>query len=97
MAELAIFGRFHARAGQEGAVEAAVREVIVPTSAEAGCLTVNAFRSLRDPLFFFIHSRWRGEAAFERHVQEPHTVRFVERITPLIDHELDVQRTTLIG
>ena len=97
MAELAIFGRFHARAGQEGAVEAAIREVIVPTSGEAGCVAVNAYRSSRDPRLFYIHSRWRDEAAFERHAQEPHTVRFVARITRLIDHELDVARTTLIG
>ena len=94
--ELAIFGRFHARAGDEDAVEAAIREVIVPTSGEAGCVAVNAYRSMRDERFFFIHSRWVDEAAFERHAAEPHTRCFIARVTPLIDHPLDVQRTHLI-
>jgi quinol monooxygenase YgiN len=95
--ELVIFGRFHARLGQEEAVAAAIREVIVPTSGEAGCVAVNAYRSVRDPRLFYIHSRWRDEAAFDRHAEEPHTVRFLDRVKPLIDHELDVARTTLIG
>jgi quinol monooxygenase YgiN len=95
--ELVIFGRFHARPGQEDAVAAAIGEVIVPTRGEAGCLGVNAYRSVRDPRLFYINSRWRDEAAFELHVQEPHTMRFVAHVTPLIDHELDVARTTLIG
>jgi quinol monooxygenase YgiN len=95
--ELVIFGRFHARPGQEEAVAAAIREVIVPTSGEPACIGVHAFRSIRDPLLFYIHSRWVDEAGFERHVEAPHTVRFVEHIKPLLDHELEVARTTLIG
>jgi quinol monooxygenase YgiN len=95
--ELAIFARFYARAGQEAAVAAAIRDVIVPTAREAECLSINAFRSVRDPRLFFIHSRWRDEAAFELHAREPHTMRFIERVTPLIDHELDIARTAQIG
>jgi quinol monooxygenase YgiN len=95
--ELTNFGRFHARLGQEDAVGAAIREVIVPTSGEAGCVAVNAYRSVRDPRLFYIHSRWRDEAAFDRHAAELHTVRFLDQVKPLIDHELDVARTTLIG
>jgi quinol monooxygenase YgiN len=95
--ELAIFARFHARPGQEEAVGAAIGEVIAPTRGEAGCLGIHAYRSIRDPRLHYIHSRWRDEAAFELHVQEPHTVRFIARVAPLLDHELDVARTTLIG
>jgi quinol monooxygenase YgiN len=95
--ELVIFARFRARAGEEAAVEAAIREVIVPSSAEAGCVAINAYRSARDERLFFIHSRWVDEAAFERHAAEPHTRLFIARVTALIDHPLDVQRATLIG
>jgi len=95
--ELVIFGRFHARIGQEEAVAAAIREVIAPTRGEAGCLGIHAYRSIRDPRLFYINSSWGDEAAFELHAREPHTVRFIERVTSLIDHELDVARTTLIG
>jgi quinol monooxygenase YgiN len=95
--ELVIFGRFHARAGQEEAVAAAIGEVIAPTRAEPGCLGINAYRSVRDPRLFYINSRWRDEAAFELHAAEAHTIRFIARVARLIDHELDVARTTVIG
>jgi len=94
--ELVIFARFRARAGEEAAVGAAIREVIVPSSGEAGCVAINAYRSTGDERLFFIHSRWIDEAAFERHAEEPHTRRFIARVTALIDHPLDVQRTSLI-
>jgi quinol monooxygenase YgiN len=42
---------------------------------------------------FFIHSRWKDEVAFEIHAELPHTLRFIERVQPLIDHKLDVNRT----
>ena len=95
--ELVIFGRFHARSGEEEAVAAAIGEVIAPTRGEAGCLGINACRSIRDPRLFYINSRWRDEAAFELHVAQAHTMRFIARVTRLIDHELDVARTTVIG
>ena len=97
MSELFVFARFHARAGQETAVAEALREVVAPTRAEPGCLGIEAFRSTRDARLFYIHSRWVDEAAFDHHAALPHTVRFIERVTSLVDHALDVQRTEPIG
>ncbi len=75
--ELVIFARFHARDGQEAAVEAAVREVTSITGTlEPGCLAIAPYRSMRDPKLFFIHSRWVDETAFDLHATLPHTVRF---------------------
>ena len=91
--ELFIFARFHARPGQEDAVESALRETVAPSREEPGCLSIHAFRSVRDRRLFYIHSRWKDEAAFEVHAGLPHTVRFIERVAPLIDHPLDVNRT----
>jgi quinol monooxygenase YgiN len=95
--ELYIFGRFHARAGDEAGVADAINDVLLPTRAEAGCLNIHAFRSIRDTRLFFIQSRWISEEAFEIHATLPHTVRFIERVEPLIDHPLDVSRTELLG
>jgi len=94
--ELFIFARFHACAGQEHAVEAALHEVAGPSRDEPGCLGLHVFRSTRDPRLFYIHSRWKDEAAFEIHAGLPHTVRFIAKVEPLIDHPLDVTRTTMI-
>jgi quinol monooxygenase YgiN len=95
--EVVIFARFHARPGQEAAVADALLGVIAPTRQEPGCLSVHAFRSIRDPQLFYIHSRWTDEAAFELHAVLPHTVRFLECVETLIDHALDVARTRQVG
>jgi len=95
--ELFIFARFHARPGNESVVEKALRDVIGPSSAEPGCSSIAAFRSTRDPQLFYIHSRWKDEAAFEIHASLPHTVRFIERVQTLIDHPLDIARTEMIA
>lgn len=55
--ELFIFARFHARDGQQGAVAAALREEIPQARAEPGCIAIDAYRSIRDPRLFFVHSR----------------------------------------
>jgi quinol monooxygenase YgiN len=95
--ELFIFARFHARPGNEGAVADALLDVVAPSRQEPGCLSIHAFRSIRDPELFYIHSRWTDEAAFEHHAGLPHTVRFLERVELLIDHSLDVTRAERIG
>ena len=95
--ELFIFGRFHARPGDERAVEKALRNVVAPSRQEAGCLSIHAFRSARDPRLFYIHSRWVDEAAFDIHAGLPHTVRFIEQVQRLIDHPLDVTRANLLS
>lgn len=92
--EIFIFARFHAREGKEEAVAEAMRDMRAPVRAEAGCLGIEYYRSTRDPRLFYVHSRWVDEAAFELHASLPHTVRFIERIEPLIDHPLDVTRAT---
>jgi quinol monooxygenase YgiN len=93
---MVIFGRFHARAGEESAVEEAIRDVVGRTRAEAGCLGIQAFRSIRDGRLFYIHSRWVDETTFDHHAGLPHTVRFIERVQALIDHPLDVTRARSI-
>ena len=95
--ELFIFARFHARSGNEDAVAQALLEVVAPSREEPGCVGIDAFRSIRDPRLLYIHSRWKDEEAFELHAGLPHTVRFLERVEPLIDHALDVTRAERMG
>jgi quinol monooxygenase YgiN len=91
--ELAIFARFHALEGREAALEAAIAEVVPQSRAEPGCRAIAAYRSTREARLFWIHSTWVNEAAFEKHAELPHTVRFIERVQTLIDHPLDVTRS----
>jgi quinol monooxygenase YgiN len=90
--ELDTIVRFHAKEGREDAVAEVMREASAPVRAESGCVFIGYYRSTRDPRLFYIHSRWKDEAAFEVHAELTHTVRFIERMEPLIDHELKVER-----
>jgi quinol monooxygenase YgiN len=90
--EMFFFSRFHARPGNERAVEEALLDVLAPSRQEPGCLSIDAFRSIHDPRLFYIHSSWKGEAAFDVHAGLAHTVEFIERVEPLIDHPLDFTR-----
>ncbi len=92
-----VFVRLHAREGEESAVEQALREVTGPSRQEDGCLSFHTFRSMRDPRLFFIHSHWVDGAAFQKHAELPHTVRFLKRVDALLDQPRDVTRTEMIG
>ena len=94
--ELDTIVRFLAKAGREDEVAEVMREASEAVRAEPGCVYIAYFRSTRDLRLFFIHSRWKDEAAFEVHAELPHTLRFLERIEPLLDHELKVERTVEI-
>jgi len=95
--EMFFFGRFHARAGNEQAVGDALLDVLGPSRQEPGCLGIHAFRAIHDPRLFYIHSRGKDEAAFDVHAGLAHTVEFIERVEPLIDHPLDLTRAEKIG
>jgi len=95
--ELVIFARFHAREGAEAALAATLRDAVLRTRAEPGCLAIGAYRSPHDPRLFFIHSRWVDEAAFQAHADLPATMRFAEQAQALIDHALDVARAHAIA
>jgi quinol monooxygenase YgiN len=48
---------------------------------------------VRDRDEFYIHSRWQDMAAFERHAELPHTIRFLASVEPLLDCPLKVSLT----
>jgi quinol monooxygenase YgiN len=92
--EFCVFTRCHAGEGLRDSVAATIQEVLIPTRQEPGCLKIDAFGSTGDQRLFYIHSRWEDEAAFDHHLQLPHTKRFLDAIQASIDQPMDVVRTT---
>jgi quinol monooxygenase YgiN len=92
-----VFVKLHAREGEEQAVEEALREVLVPSRAESGCLSFHLFRSVRDPRLFYIHSRWADSESFAKHADLPHTVLFLKKVDALLDVPREVSRTEIIA
>jgi quinol monooxygenase YgiN len=89
--------RFEPRPGREAAFREELLRIIGPSRAEAGCLALRVFESLREPPIFAIHSEWADEAAFELHAQLPHTVRFVEAAEKLLVDPVHGLRSREIG
>ncbi|MGH6888936.1 MAG: putative quinol monooxygenase [Rhizomicrobium sp.] len=94
--DLCVFVRFQAREGGEEQLLQAFHEMLPPVRAEAGCASINVFRATRVAGLFYLHSRWRDEAAFDLHAQMPHTLRFIERAQQLITHDLVVTRSRMV-
>jgi quinol monooxygenase YgiN len=80
--------RFEPRPGKDAAFRDELRRVVESSCQEAGCLRMEAFESLREPVGFAIHSEWVDEAAFELHSGLPHTVRFVLAVEELLTHPI---------
>lgn len=53
----------------------ALRQMLVPTRAEDGCLQYELNRDLDNPARLMLIERWRDEAALELHTATPHMAR----------------------
>lgn len=95
--ELFVFARFHAAEGKEEELARLLRDQVPLVRGEPGCLMIEACGSVRDARLFFIHSRWKDEAAFDVHAEIPNTTGFIARAEALIDHPFDVSRTARIA
>jgi quinol monooxygenase YgiN len=91
------FVRFEPRLGKETEFHEEMLRVIQITQTEADCLAIHAFESLREPFTFGIYAEWVDEAAFERHAQLPHTVRFIRAAENLLTHSVQGLRMQRIG
>jgi len=90
--ELYIFGRFLVLEGRDGDFETALREVVVATRGEAGCVEVHGYRAVRSARLYYLHSRWKDVEVFEAHAKLPHTEKFLERVEKLLEEPRDVRR-----
>ena len=89
--------RFEPAPGKEEAFRAELLRVVEPSREEPGCVHIHVLESLGEPFRFGIHSEWVNEAAFERHVQLPHTVRFLAAAKELLTHPIEGLRSREIG
>ncbi len=94
---LYIFARFEPRPGKQHLLLDELMLLLEPTRAEAGCIRIHLYESMRDPPLFFIHSEWTDEAAFDAHAELPHMKRFLGLVDELITHPLQAVRTKRIG
>jgi len=89
--------RFEPVPGKEADFREELLQVSGASRAEAGCLSIETFESLREPTVFAVHSEWVDEAAFELHATLPHTVRFIEAAEGLLTHPIQGLRLARVS
>ena len=89
--------RFEPQPGKEAAFRDELLRVNGPSRAEAGCLSIELFESLREPFVVAVHSEWVDETAVELHAALPHTARFLAAAEMLLTHPVQGLRLRHIG
>jgi quinol monooxygenase YgiN len=62
-----VIATIHARPGQEPKVLAILREIVVASRKEPGCLQYEISRSERDPASYVVVEKWAKRSDLERH------------------------------
>jgi len=84
--EFVVIARYKARAGAEGQVEAALRNMLRPTRAEPGNLDYQVFRDPQSPGVFVLFERYTGEDAFRAHLDTGHFATWLKgQVLPNLD------------
>jgi quinol monooxygenase YgiN len=83
--------------GKEDSFREELLRVNGPSREEAGCIRLDVFESVREPIEFAIYSEWVDEPAFELHVAMPHTVAFIAAAEKLLTHPIKGFRGRQIG
>jgi quinol monooxygenase YgiN len=91
------FVRFEPLPGKQQQLRDELMQLLGPTRAEPGCIRIQLFEAVRDPLVFYFHSEWVDEAAFDAHAKLPHMTRFLGLVGGLTTHPVKATRTKQIG
>jgi len=85
MSEITLIVRVKAKAGQEKALEHALRAGISPTHLEPGCLRFALHRSTADTGMFLIVERWTDQSALDEHMKKPYVTRVIAEVNELAE------------
>jgi len=72
MSDLRVVAVLKAKAGSEGPVGEALKELVLPTRSEVGCLTYELFESTSAPGTFITVETWRSQEDLDGHFMTPH-------------------------
>jgi quinol monooxygenase YgiN len=71
---LTIVAHVHAAAGKQEALFTALRALVPPTLAEAGCVKYDLHRDDSDPAHFMFYETWETRDHWLDHMKAPHLV-----------------------
>jgi quinol monooxygenase YgiN len=88
--DLVVIAVATARAGQEGAMLAALRACAGPTREQPGCVSFTLLRRADDPKVVVGLERWTSRAAHATHLQGPHIQRLMGAMGPTLAGPPDI-------
>jgi quinol monooxygenase YgiN len=69
---LTIIATLRAKQGQESRAREALRGMLGPTHAEAGCINYDLHESQDDPALFVFYENWASAAHLDSHLKSAH-------------------------
>jgi len=75
-----------AKPGQQDALEQALRALVEPSRAEAGCGQYDLHRDLADPRVFYVIEQWASDAVLEAHNASAHFRDFQSSAGDTLEH-----------
>jgi quinol monooxygenase YgiN len=91
VADLAYIVVLRSKVGKSELLGEALAEMAGLTRQEPGCVIMEMHQSSDDLLTWMVYERWQDQEAFARHMEQPHTVRFVARMGDLLGEPADVR------
>ena len=79
MSQVVVVATFEVQEGKAGEAEAALRETIEATHAEAGCLRYALHRDKNDPNVFVLVEHWTAQDALDAHFRQPYVAALGEK------------------
>jgi quinol monooxygenase YgiN len=83
MTDLANIVLLRAAESASAQLGAALSELVTQTRKEPGCAVCELNQSIDDPQAWMVYERWRGQGAFDSHMQQPYVARFLARVGEL--------------
>ena len=86
-----VVAKIKARAGEEGKVEKALRDVLPKVRAEEGTLSYTLSKSQSDPSLLLVLEKYKDMDAFIFHSSQDYVMEMIMAISTLLDGDLLVE------
>ncbi len=88
---IVVVAKIKAKAGEEGKVEKALRDVLPKVREEEGTLSYTLSKSQSDPTTLLVLEKYTDMDAFLFHSSTPYLAEMFVEIAPLLDGDLSVE------
>ncbi len=89
-----IIAKNHVKADKLQDFEAFASELVLKSSAEAGNVSYELFRSLEDPCLLTFVEKWRDEDAVAIHMNSPHFKAIAPKLGECCEGEMEITKYT---